>query len=281
MILNSVHTNSMVYSALAGLNRINAELNVVMKQINTGYRVNDAFDDGAAFAVAQGLRADIIANDAVRSQIFSAKGGLAVANEAATKISDALVRMKGTLTTLSDDNLSADSRALYQAQYDSIRGEIQNYINGASFNGTNLLNNTSGFSVLTGSDGGSTTFTSYDLNTDIISYLNTTPATATDARTLLTGDFVTAQRNIGVALSNFGNASTRLDNQADFISAKSDAIEQGLGAIVDADLAKAAARLQSLQVQQQLAVATLQLSIHNNDYLIKLFDGIGGRYNSR
>lgn len=271
----------MVYSALAGLNRINAELNVVMKQINTGYRVNDAFDDGAAFAVAQGLRADIIANDAVRSQIFSAKGGLAVASEAATKISDALVRMKGTLTTLSDDNLSADSRKLYQAQYDSIRSEIQNYINGADFNGTNLLNNTTGFSVLTGAGGASTTFNSYDLNNDIISYLNTTPTTAADARTLLTGDFVTTQRNIGVALSTFGNASTQLDNQADFISKKSDAIEQGLGAIVDADLAKAAARLQSLQVQQQLAVATLQLSVHNNDYLIKLFDGIGGRYNSR
>lgn len=277
MVYNSVHTNSMVYSALAGLNRINKELQVVMKQITTGYKVNDAFDDGAAFAVAQGLRADLIANEAVRGQILGAKGTMAVANEAATKISDAMIRMRGTLTALANENLSDEARVLYQSQFENIRSEMQNYIDSATFNGKNLLNNSGGFTVITGMNGNSTTIQTYDLNADVMNLLSTTPTNAADAQTMLTGGFVTAQSNIGIAMSAIGNGALQLNNQADFLSVISDATEMGLGAIVDADLAKAAARLQSLQIQQQLAVMTLQMSIHNNDYLLQLFNGIGQR----
>ncbi|HCM83364.1 MAG TPA: hypothetical protein DIS76_02205 [Rhodospirillaceae bacterium] len=264
----------MVFTSLAGLNRINQQIQVVMKQINTGYKVNDALDDGAAFAVAQGLRADIIANEAVRGRIMSSKGTLAVANEAATKISDTITRMKGTLTILADDNLSDDARALYQSQFESQRSEIQNYIDNATFGGVNVLDNTSGFRVMTSVNGNTTNIQTYNLNNDIIGLLNTTPTTAADAQTLLTGNFVTAQQNIGITLSTIGNGSIQISNQADFLGAVSDATEVGLGAIVDADLAKAAARLQSLQIQQQLATITLGMSVRNNDYLLKLFDGI-------
>ncbi|HCM83169.1 MAG TPA: flagellin, partial [Rhodospirillaceae bacterium] len=98
--VNSIHTNSSALIALQGLNKINASLAAVTKRVNTGYKVNDAIDDGAAFAVAQGLRADIKAIDAVAGQLQNAQGLIAVANEAGTKTSDALGRLKGVLAVL-------------------------------------------------------------------------------------------------------------------------------------------------------------------------------------
>ena len=52
--LNSVNTNYGATIALESLNSTNSQLNAVQKQVSTGYRVSDAFDDGAAFAVANG-----------------------------------------------------------------------------------------------------------------------------------------------------------------------------------------------------------------------------------
>ena len=51
--LNSVNTNVGAMIALESLNQTNQQLNATQKQISTGYRVADATDDGAAYAVAQ------------------------------------------------------------------------------------------------------------------------------------------------------------------------------------------------------------------------------------
>ena len=50
--LNSVNTNTGAMIALDALDATNSQLNGVQKQISTGYRVADATDDGAAYAVA-------------------------------------------------------------------------------------------------------------------------------------------------------------------------------------------------------------------------------------
>ena len=52
MPLNSVNTNVGAMVALESLNNTNTQLQATQKQISTGYRVADATDDGAAYAVA-------------------------------------------------------------------------------------------------------------------------------------------------------------------------------------------------------------------------------------
>lgn len=73
------------------------------------------------------------------------------------------------------------------------------------------------------------------------------------------------------AASSFGAKQTRIANQDDFLSKLTDSLTVGVGALVDADLEEASARLQSLQVQQQLGVQALSIANEGPQQLLSLF----------
>ena len=272
-MVNSIHTNVGAQIALQGLNKTNAELDSVTKRVNTGYKVADAFDDGAAFSVAQGLRKDVKGLEAVGEQLSNAKGLLSVANSAATSISDASGRLESVLIKLADENVSGDARTQYQTQFTNIKNEISSYISNATFNGQNVLNTTSSVNVISNLAGDQLSISSFNLSSSVTTNLGSAPTTAAAAKTLLTGGFATANTAIGSALSSYGADNTRIDNQITYISAVSDATTTGLGAIVDADLAKESAKLQALQIRQQLATQTLGIANQAPSILTSLFRG--------
>ena len=74
----SVNTNTGAMVALQSLTDTTAELQSTQKRISTGYRVADAKDDGAAFAVAERIRGDIAANQSANQQLGGAQGLLKV-----------------------------------------------------------------------------------------------------------------------------------------------------------------------------------------------------------
>lgn len=272
----SINTNSAALVALQGLNKVTDQLNVVTKKVNTGYKVADALDDGAAFAVAQGLRGDIKTIGAVTSQLQNSQGLIQVANTAGTQISNALNDLKGVLSTLANGSLGVDARAQYASQYESIKSQIDGYIKNANFNGQNLLNTGTAVTVISTASGGTLTVTAFDLTassgTGVAGYLGSSaPADAAAAQALLTGNFATAQKNIGTALATYAAANTSINNQVTYLQAVSDATTQGLGAIVDADLSKESAKLQSLQISQQLASQTLSIANQQPSILLSLF----------
>jgi flagellin len=80
-----------------------------------------------------------------------------------------------------------------------------------------------------------------------------------------------AQTAIALVLGNLGSDTRTITAQDSFLSKLSDAVTEGLGAIVDADLAKESALLQALQVQQQLAVQTLNIANQRPSILLNLF----------
>ena len=73
------------------------------------------------------------------------------------------------------------------------------------------------------------------------------------------------------AAASFGSAQGRLETQADFISGLSDSLKSGIGALVDADMEEASARLQALQVQQQLGVQALSIANQAPQSILSLF----------
>ncbi len=73
------------------------------------------------------------------------------------------------------------------------------------------------------------------------------------------------------AAASFGSTQGRLETQADFISGLSDALKSGIGALVDADMEEASARLQALQVQQQLGVQALSIANQAPQSILSLF----------
>jgi flagellin len=99
------------------------------------------------------------------------------------------------------------------------------------------------------------------------------PATAAAAQTALGagGDFETVQTAINNALNTFGSDSNYLDAQIAYNKEKIDSLQSGIGALVDADLAKESAQLQSLQIRQQLGTQSLSIVNQAPQSLLSLF----------
>lgn len=73
------------------------------------------------------------------------------------------------------------------------------------------------------------------------------------------------------ASAEFGSAQGRIDIQADFVSKLTDSLKSGIGTLVDADMEEASARLQALQVQQQLGVQSLSIANQQPQSILSLF----------
>jgi flagellin len=76
---------------------------------------------------------------------------------------------------------------------------------------------------------------------------------------------------VNLQLNKYGNAEKSVINQIGFNKDKIDALESGLGALIDADLAKESARLQSLQIRQQLGATALSAANTAPQFLLSLF----------
>lgn len=73
------------------------------------------------------------------------------------------------------------------------------------------------------------------------------------------------------ASASFGSAQGRIESQADFISNLTDSLKSGIGSLVDADMEETSARLQALQVQQQLGVQSLSIANQAPQSILSLF----------
>ncbi|MEL7011804.1 MAG: flagellin [Pseudomonadota bacterium] len=73
------------------------------------------------------------------------------------------------------------------------------------------------------------------------------------------------------AASSFGSDQGRIETQSEFISNLTDSLVSGIGTLVDADLEEASARLQALQVQQQLAIQSLSIANQAPQSILSLF----------
>ena len=265
MSLNSVNTNIGAMVALQSLNRTNEALNATQKRISTGYRVSDAKDDGAAFAVAQSVRADGAGLTAANEQLGGVKGVLDTALAGLNKVSDTMIKVRETLVRLADDTLNADQRAQYNAQYTALRTQIQNFIDDATYNGRTLLSTTP-------PAGGNITTTRNGAGTMVVA---AAPATAAAAQAAIAagGDWPTINTVIADALNRFGSDARYVDAQIAYNRDKLDALDGGLGALIDADLAKESARLQALQIRQQLGTQSLSIANQAPQSLLSLFRG--------
>jgi len=73
------------------------------------------------------------------------------------------------------------------------------------------------------------------------------------------------------AAASFGSAQGRISTQSDFVSSLTDSLMSGVGSLVDANMEAASARLQSLQVQQQLGIQSLSIANQSPQSILSLF----------
>ena len=291
----SVNTNTGAQIALQNLNVTGSDLASVQKRISTGLKVSDAFDNGAVFAIAQGLRSDITAISAVNGQLGGAKGLLAVTDAALTGLSHTLQDVRSVLIQLADQNVTGNARTQLNAQFGTLVQSFFNYIKGANYNGSNLLlanvasgladskqviQDTSANQLTLSVDGtngpigllgGIFTIASTDPQGYIASVGPASFSDATGASALLTTGFLIADNFVNDSLNSISAQTHFIDNQLTFNNALSDATAVGLGSLVDADLAKESAKLQSLQIKQQLGTQSLGIANQTPQSLLALF----------
>lgn len=276
MNLNSVNTNVSAMTALQSLNRTNEALAGVQKRVSTGYRVSDAKDDGGAFAVAQSVRSDVAGLTAANEQLGGLKGIIDVTLQGLGQVSKTMVELRTVLTRLADGTINTEQRSQYEQQYGQLRTQVQRFIDDATYNGRSLLDvnaASGGGDIITIRNETGTTLTvaAFDGATDLV--VAAAPATATAAQTAITGDWTTVNQAINDALNRLGADSNYIDAQVSYNRDKLDAVQAGLGALIDADIAKEAARLQALQIRQQLGTQTLSITNQAPQALISLFGG--------
>jgi flagellin len=85
------------------------------------------------------------------------------------------------------------------------------------------------------------------------------------------GTFIQQMNSVGTALNTVGSEVNYVNNQISYNNDKVDALNTGLGALVDADLAKESAQLQALQIRQQLGTQALSLANQAPQTLLSLF----------
>jgi flagellin len=274
MNLNSVNTNLAAMAALQSLNRTSEQLGLVQKRVSTGFRVADAKDDGGAFAVAQSVRSDVAGLTAANEQLGGLKGVIEVTMQGLSQVSRTMVDLRTVLTRLSDGTINGEQRAQYNQQYEQLRTQAERFISDATYNGRSLLTTDTaaggGDIISIRNEAGTTmTIAAFDGATDFV--VGTTPADDAAARTLITSDWVTVNEAINDALNRLGADSRYIDAQVNYNRDKLDALESGLGTLIDADIAKESARLQALQIRQQLGTQTLSITNQAPQALLSLF----------
>ncbi len=271
---NSINTNVGAMVALSSLRATNSALSVASKQVQTGYRVADAQDDASTFSVAQGIRGNLQAFQAVQGSLSNGTGLGSVTQAALTSISNLVGNMQAKITQLSDGGINASQRAIYTADLNAMTSQVQNFINQANYNGTNLLTTASVSKTFLADTSGTTLTmnTQAAVNTTFTTFTGTL-AGATDAATSAARltDLAVFQSQVATSLGANAADTRSMKLQNDFVNAIVDATTAGLGAIVDADIGKASASVQSLQVRQQLGIQSMSIANQQPSVLLGLF----------
>jgi flagellin len=273
MSLNSVNTNYGSMVALQTLNATNTALQQTQNRISTGLKVATAKDNGAIWAISQTEKSQVSALDAVKNSLNNGQSVLDVTLAAGNQLTDLLNQMKQKALAAEDKSITQSTRDQYLSDYSSLALAIDNATKSATFNGKNLLDGTdaTGLSAL-GDDKGVVQLTSTSTDLTAATLGITATGWADDTAAKASADAVdTALGTVTAALSQYGVDSKSMANQLNMVSSVQDALNGGIGNLIDADVAKESANLTALQTKQQLGVQALSIANQSTSSLLSLF----------
>jgi len=272
---NSINTNSGAMIALQNLNQTNSELNSVQNRINTGKKVASAKDNGAIWAIAQNQRGTSNSLNSVRDSLQRAQSTVDVAIAGGETVSDLLLQMKEKALAASDTSLDTPARTALSEDFKALRDQIAKAVTNADFNGANMIKSGgNAIAALANADGSSKisiAAQSMALGGGNVTILATASLNTASVASTMIATVTTSITNVSTALAKLGTGSKALASHLSFIDKLQDAMDAGIGNLVDADLAKESARLQSLQTKQQLGVQALSVANNSSSILLGLF----------
>ena len=275
MGVQSINTNVSAMLALQYLNASQAELRSAEQRIATGQKVATAKDNGAIFAIATTQRASSRALDAVRESLQRSQSVVDVSAASGEIISDLLIQMKEKALAAADAQLNTSSRAAMNADFVSLRDQITKAVNNGGFNGANLIRAGAPDVAALADETGKSLLTvqaqDLSLNGGNVTVTATTSVSTVTLASVALSLVNASLQNVSLALARLGTGGRALSTNLVFENKLQDAIDAGIGNIVDADLAKESARIQALQTKQQLGFQALSIANQGPAQLMSLF----------
>jgi flagellin len=292
--MSSILTNSSAITALQSLRMTQQSLDVTQKQISTGLKISTAADNSSTWSIAETMRSDKSVLSTISDSLSVSSSILNVATAA---VSNALSTMNSIKSAIAQAMQPGADQGKILTSLQSLGAQLTSTVSGASFNGFNLLDGSQPTIDLIASyknglgagpsQVGTITVTATALVNAGAGVLETAQATGSAAATnftnLVAGDL--AATAIADTLSNadkaladlttyasiLGATQSRVDSQNNFVKTLNEALTNGVGSLVDADMNEASTRLQALQTQQQLGVQSLAIANQNSQIILKLF----------
>ncbi|CAN1491298.1 FlgL Flagellin and related hook-associated proteins [Paracoccaceae bacterium] len=270
--LNLVDGSQTSVNVLASLDR--SQSGVTSSNI-TVQAQNLSTDAGAALTAGGGTlsAANVVTGTPVTLNVFAFQGG------AGALAADAPTAVPGTLTALiAGDSISLNIGTVtgsYVVQQgdtaDALVAGLKSSLstNGLSDSDFTLSLGTGALTVANNTNVSTAISVSATRGTGALSGLNSIDV-VNAAPTALTNIEAMLQTSIDAAAS-FGSTQKRIDIQNEFVGQLTDALKTGIGVMVDTDMEEASARLQALQVQQQLATQALSIANQQPQGLLSLF----------
>lgn len=273
--MSSILTNNSAMVALQTLKSINSNLSQTQSEISTGKSVSSAKDNSAVWAISKVMESDVSGFNAISDSLSLGQATVAVASAGAEQITDLLTQMKEKVVAATGENVDHTKIA---ADVTELKNQITSVIDASQFNGANLLNTAGGdVTILSSLDrdaagavtASNITVASVDFEAGLdLTTVDVSTAAAADTSLAAIETLIQSAVDGTAAL---GASQKRVEDQGNFVSKLTDAMKSGIGALVDADMEEASARLQALQVQQQLGVQSLSIANQGAQSILSLF----------
>ncbi len=271
----SVNTNTGAAVALQYLSATQGSLDQTQSRINSGMKVANARDDGAIYAIAQNQRGVVAGYQSVLNSLNNGTSAIDVALSAGQSISDLLIQMKQKALSAADSSLDTASRQALNANFTALRDQIGTIVKNAVFNGFNLVDgSTTSIPALASADGArriTTSAQNMKLSGSIVTLKNTNTISTQAKASTLVATIQASLTNVNSALAKLSSGAAKFSIQATFAQKLSDTLTTGIGNLVDANMAQESAKLQSLQVKQQLGIQALSIANQAPQTILSLF----------
>jgi len=262
----SINTNVSALNAQAALAKNSRAMSTAMEQLSTGSRVNSAKDDAAGMAIGQSMTSQVRGlNQAVRN-LNDGVNLLQTAEGALNETTNMLQRMRELAVQSASGTYSTTQRSYLQTEFLALNSQIDKIASETTWNG---------FTVLTGTTGGTTTGTfSFQSGQTSGQTIDVAIAGMT-----LSGLAMTTTTNVGIssaasasgslayidsAISSvnsqratIGATVNRMTYAADNITNISANVSASRSTIMDTDYATASTNLSKAQIIQQASTAML------------------------
>ncbi|MAW85385.1 MAG: flagellin [Phyllobacteriaceae bacterium] len=304
--MTSIKTNPAAMIALRTLNATNTALQQTQNRVSTGYRVSEAADNAAYWSIATIMRSDSKALSTVQDALGLGTAKIDVTYMSLNSTIEVVDNIKSKLVAAREPGVD---KASIQSEIVELQAQLRAIADSASFSGENWLSvdssaanyvqvkevvssftragtgvtvntiqiDTANIELFDDADQSGlmdSTFTTTGAGALSVS-VHTLDITAAGMDNTDLDDMISAVDAAHVSLTSaaadLGATKSRISMQRDFVNTLLDAVERGIGTLVDADMTEESTRLQALQTQQQLGIQALSIANSSAQSILSLF----------